>query len=90
LGDGARKAALKRFNIQRFAQDWDTALRMAASKGRSQPVLELPSSISDSSISIGMVPSQPLFTTQAAVPVNADGSKLTYQDEQKLGKRTEE
>jgi len=90
LGDGARKAALKRFNIQRFAQDWDTALRMAASKGRSQPVLELPSSTSDSSISIGMVPSQPVFTTQAAVPVDADGSNLTYEDKQKLGNRTEE
>ncbi len=34
LGEGARAAARERFDIRRFARDWDEALRFAAGPGR--------------------------------------------------------
>ncbi len=32
LGDGARRRALERFNIRRFARDWDRAFEQVAGK----------------------------------------------------------
>jgi hypothetical protein len=40
LGEGARKRALERFNIRRFASDWDTVFREAVQNGRSAPALQ--------------------------------------------------
>ncbi len=37
LGDGARRVARERFNIRRFARDWDDALRMVTSTERRRP-----------------------------------------------------
>jgi hypothetical protein len=34
LGDGARRRALERFNIQRFSADWDAALRHVTGSGK--------------------------------------------------------
>ena len=33
LGDGARRVARERFSIERFASDWDAALRLVTSRG---------------------------------------------------------
>ena len=33
LGEGARRTALERFNIDRFARDWDEAFRLVTGAG---------------------------------------------------------
>lgn len=38
LGEGARRAALERFGIKRFAADWDAALRLVTSTARPRSV----------------------------------------------------
>jgi glycosyltransferase involved in cell wall biosynthesis len=37
LGEGARRVARERFNIERFARDWDAALRLVTSTERRRP-----------------------------------------------------
>ena len=39
LGEGAREVARARFSIDRFARDWDGALRLVTSTGRRRPSL---------------------------------------------------
>jgi hypothetical protein len=39
LGEGARQVARERFSIERFARDWDDALRMVTSKALRRPML---------------------------------------------------